>query len=130
VSRNTALPPSSTIRYTSHSFITTNLCLHRGGLGSIPGSTCGIFDGQPGNRTMCSSSAYLFYISIIPLMFLTHIPSLILPTDSAVKQKPYLPRVSALFLSPHPYAFWLYMRVISVQIRSNQECVFTYTLLH
>jgi len=65
----------------------------------------------------------IFCLSIIPLMLHTHINSLILPTDSVVKK-------NLLFslLLPHPYAFWLYTRVISVQVHSNQECVFIYTL--
>ena len=61
-------------------------------------------------------------------MLHAHINSLILPTDSVVKQKPSIPRLSTVFLLPDPYAFWLYMRVISVQVHSNQECVFIYTL--
>jgi hypothetical protein len=69
-----------------------------------------------------------FCLSIILLMVHTHIHSLILPTDSVFRQKSSLPRLSTLFLLPHLYAFRIYMRVINIQVNSNQECVFIHTL--
>lgn len=60
-------------------------------------------------------------------MLHTHIHSLILPTDNVLKQKPSLPRLGTVFLLPHPMALWLYMRVISVQVHSHQECVYKHT---